>query len=297
MINVSLKSTGQTVLPMVTSFVALASNVLFNYLFIFVFDRGVEGAAIATVIARLIEVSLQIVLINVLKMPVAGKLKNYIAANGEFIKKYIKLVIPVILNELMWALGTSMYNAAYKFCGTEAQGALQISNSVNQLFSVIGMGVGSACGIMLANTLGEGDIERAVRYSRKFMPLSMLISLVMGACLIAGFPLVISVFEVSGAVHLYAFRIMLVLAAMMIFRSFNFTAIVGILRSGGDTMFCFILDMGSVWLIGVPLAFIGAALLKLPIYWVVAMVSMEETFKFFLSGKRVIGLKWARKLV
>ena len=186
-INLSLRSTGQTMLPMATSAVAITSNVLLNYLFIHVLKQGVPGAATATVIARAIEVGLQLALIVAFKMPVVGKLKNYLSADMVFLKKYIKLVTPVVGNEFAWALGTSLYNAAYKYCGTEAQSALHIASSINGLFYVVGMASGTACGIMLANTLGEGDAERAVGYSRKFLLLNTCISLFFGTLMVLAF--------------------------------------------------------------------------------------------------------------
>jgi len=296
-INISLKSVGRTVLPMATSIAALATNLTANYLFLFVFRKGIPGVAMATVIARAVELCLQLILVVARKTPVVGKFKNYFSADAAFVKKYLRLVTPVVLNEFAWALGTSVYNAAYKYCGTEAQGALQISGSVHTMFMVFGMGVGSACSIILANTLGEGDSARAVRYSRKILLLAAIISAATGALLAASFPFVISLFNVPETVRFYAFRIILVMSAALVFKNLNFTAIVGILRSGGDTLFCFLLDMSSVWLIGVPMAFIGAAALGLPVYWVVAMVNAEELFKLTVVGRRVFKNKWANRLI
>jgi len=296
-INLSLRSTGQTLLPMATGLVSIVSNVLLNYLFIRVLKKGVPGAATAAVIARALEVGTQLILINALKMPVVGKLRDYFASDVIFFRKYIKLVLPVILNEFAWALGTSLYNAAYRFCGTAAQAALYVAVSINGLFNVVGMGVGTACGIIMANTLGEGDGTKAVNYSRKSLLLVMCISLITGALMIISFPLSITFFDMPGDARNYAFRLIIILAAGLFFKSFNFMAIVGILRNGGDTVFCFLLDMSTVWFIGVPAAFIGAVAFGLPIYWVFALVQLEEVSKFFFCGKRALSNIWVKKLV
>ena len=296
-VNASLKSCGQTRPPMATSFMALLMNGIFNYIFIFILHKSVQGAAWATVIARMTELIVQLLLVYKLKMPVAGKLKAYAAADVKFLKDFFAIAAPVILNEFTWASGTTLYNVAYKFTGTDGQGAVQISNNIQQLFMVMGLSVGSACGIMLTNCLGAGERDKAIRYSRKCLILSVVLSASMGMLLIAFSPLIVNFFNVSQEVKGLALNILKVIAVGMVFKTFNYTTIVGILRSGGDTIFCFLVDGLSVWLVGVPLAFITAYFIGLPIYWVVAFVYCEEFIKFFISGLRVKRNGWARTLV
>lgn len=296
-VNTALKSMNSTKLPMLTTAIALFCNALLNYIFIYVLNKGVAGAAVATVISRIIEVVVQFLLIKLAKMPLSGKLSDFFAADRAFFKKYILLTLPVILNEFIWGLGTSLYNVAYKFCGTEAQGALQITSTVQNLFQVVGMGVGSAAAIMLSNELGAGENEDAIKHSRKIIVLSLALSVIMSILLLIFSPLLVNIFNVSDSVKAYAYKIVFVIAASMVIKNFNYTTIVGVLRSGGDTLFCMLLDMASVWLIGVPLAFLGAYFLQLPIYWVLAMVQAEELVKFFASGGRTLSNVWAKTLV
>ncbi len=296
-LNISLKSIGQTKIPMFTTMIALSCNFILNYIFIFILKMGVEGAAYATLIARFIELCVQLVLVNLLKLPVIGQIRQYFSADAAFIKKHFMLTYPVILNEFIWALGTSAYNIAYKFTGTEGQGAVQISGTIQNLFGVIGFSVGSAAGIILANTLGANEKEKAIRYSRKSLFLAVALSILMGLVLLLVAPGIISLFNVSDQVKEYAAKIMYVIAAGMVIKTFNFTSIVGILRSGGDTMFCLILDGLTVWLVGVPLAFIGGYFLRLPIYWVVLFVYGEEIVKLFASAYRVFSNIWVKNVV
>lgn len=295
--NVSLRVINQTKFPMFTTFISLISNVIFNYIFIFVMNLGVAGAALGTLCARSIEITIQIILIRKFRLPIGTKIKNYFTANKEFIINFMKITAPVILNEFIWAVGTSIYNIAYKYSGTQAQAAVQISSTVQNLFIVVGMGVGAACGIMLSNSLGAGDIKKAIIYSRKCLVISVILSTFMGIGLIVSSPLIVSMFDVQQVVKDYARYILIVISVGMIFKTFNYTSIVGILRSGGDTKFCLFLDFSSVWFIGVPMAFLGSAFLHLPIYWTVALVFLEEIFKFFISGYRVLTNKWAKSVI
>ncbi len=296
-INAALRATENTKLPMCTTFISLFLNVIFNYIFIFEIGLGVKGAAIATVLARFIELLCQIFLIYRLKMPVAAKLSNYLKADKTFLKGFFKITTPVILNEFMWALGTSIYNMAYKYSGTEAQAAVQISSTIQNLFIVMGNGCGFACGIMLSNALGAGDIKKAISYSRKCLKVSVFLSCIMGVILFLSSDFILLFFDVSDIVKEYAYYLFIVTAVGIIVKTYNYTTIVGILRSGGDTKFCLILDAAGVWLIGIPLAFLGSAVLQLPIYVTVAMVYLEEVMKFFVTTKRVFKNNWARTLI
>lgn len=296
-INTSLRVTGLTKFPMITTFISLISNIVFNYIFIFKLEMGVVGAALGTTVARSIEIIIQIILINVFKTPVVTRIKNYFTADKAFIKEFLVITTPVILNEFIWALGTSIYNIAYKYSGTEAQAAVQISSTVQNLFMVVGMGIGAACGIMLSNALGAGDTKKAIRYSRKCLILAVVLSIIMGAGLIVASPLIVSIFDVKEIVKVYANKILFVISVGMVLKTFNYTSIVGILRSGGDTKFCLYLDFSSVWFIGVPFAFLGSAILSLPIYITVALVYLEEVCKFIVSFKRVLSNKWAKSII
>ena len=295
--NSALRSIGQTRLPMFTTLVSLLFNGVFNYVFIFLCDMGVTGAAIATVIARVAELLLSLVLMRRLGVPVLGPLKEYFTATRAFVRRFFKLVLPVIANEAVWAFGVTMYQVIYQLCGTEAQGAVQITSVAQNLFMVAGFGISSGCGVMLANLLGAGERDTAIAYSRKALKLVAAVSAVMGALLLAASPLILSLYNVSDTVKDSARNVMMVVAAGVVIKTFNFTTIVGVLRSGGDTRYCLYLDLVSVWAIAIPLSLLGAAVLHLPIHWVAALAYSEEIFKVFLSARRVKSNVWAKCVV
>ncbi len=293
----ALRCVRQTRLPMLATVTALICNTIFNYIFIFIFEYGVVGSALGTVIARVFECILMISAVYFFKMPVAGRLKSFFSFDFTYVKNFYQTAIFVILNEFIWALGVSAYNIAYKFTGTEAQGAIQIASTIQSLFLVISMGMGSGSGIMLANALGANEFEKARLYSRKFMKLIPSISFVMGMLLILSSHFILSFFNVDVLVKQYARNIMIVIGFAMILKSFNYTTIVGILRSGGDTKFCLFLDFAGVWFIGVPIAFLTALVFKLPIYWIFALVQLEEVFKAVFSTRRVLSNIWIKNIV
>ncbi|MDR2904127.1 MAG: MATE family efflux transporter [Clostridiales bacterium] len=295
--NAALRCIGQTKIPMCTTIVALLTNAALNYLFIFVFGWGVVGAALATAIARCAELIAQCYIIFAYKLPIAAKIKQYFSFDKQFLKTIGLAIVPVFLNEAVWAVGMTLYNVAYRATGNEAQAAVQISAAVQRLFMVIGFGIGAGSGIMIANTLGMGERADAQKHAWRCLALSVAVSVLMGACLVLFAPFILSSYNVSDVVKDSAFKIMCVIAVAMAFKTFNYTAIVGILRNGGDTKFCLLLDAGCAWLIGVPAAFLGAQVFHLPIYVIVALVSCEELAKFFFTFWRIRLSKWVKCVV
>lgn len=295
------RSIGQAKLPMLVSAVSLGTNTVLNYLMIFGkfgFPRmEVNGAALATLIARLVEVFLMIGVIYVKKYALAGKVKEMFNFSTEFVIKFFKTTTPVILNEGFWSLGMIMYTAAYARISTGAVAAVQISNTVQNIFMVVFFGLGNACAVMIGNNIGANKNETALEYAKKYSIFGPSLGIIMGLAIIFLSPFILSFFNVSASVNSDAIKILIVLGIFMSIKVFNVLLVVGILRSGGDTRFSMFLEIGSVWLIGVPLAFFGALVWKLPIYWVIALVSLEEIVKASIGIPRVISKKWLKNVV
>lgn len=296
-LNAALKSTNVVIQPMITTFISLMSNFILNLLFIFGLNMGVRGAAIATLCARLIELTVQIIMIIKYKRIIGTNLRKYFIFDKEIVNTFFRVCTPVILNEFMWALGNTVYNVAYKYSGTVAQAATQISGTVQNLFMVAGIAIGSACGIIISNTLGAGDSKRAIEYSRKCCGLGIVFSIFMGVILAFASPFIVDIFKVGDEAKTYALYMLYVVSVCMVFKTFNYVTIVGILRNGGDTTFCLLLDTLTVWLIGVPMAFLGSKYLGLPIYVTFAMVYLEEVVKVIISSIRVWKNKWANSVI
>jgi len=295
------RSIGDAKLPMVISSVSLVINTSLNYLFIFgvlfIPPMGVKGAAIATLISRVFEMFLLLFFIYKRDYPLAANISEMLDLSRNFLKRFFKTTTPVILNEAFWSIGMTMYLAAYSRISIEAIAAIHISNTVLHLFMVVAFGMASACTVMIGNEIGSNQQNQAIYYAKKFSILGIFIGLFIGVTLFLSAPYIVTLFNISENVQFSAKRILVVLSIVMIPKVFNTILVVGILRGGGDTRFSMFLDMGSVWFIGVPLAFIGALVLKLPVYWVVALVSFEEIVKALFGIPRLISKKWVRNVV
>ena len=296
-----LRSTGQVKAPMIVSIIALVINTLLNYMLVYGYfnmpKMGVRGSALATVIARTIEVTFLLLLVYKKKFVVAAKPKELFDLSAKFISKFFKITAPVILNESIWALGVSMYAVVYARMGTQVIAATNISATIERITWVIFMGFGNACAVMIGNKIGEGNKEEAFIYAKRFIILGPFFAIFAGIIVIFSSPFLLSAYKVSPTVNNYVSKILVVFACFLWVKVFNFTSIVGILRSGGDTKFCLLLDIGGVWLVGVPLVVLGGLVFHLSIEWVYFLVYLEEVFKFIIGLPRILSKKWINNLV
>ena len=298
----SSRSVGHPKLPMTAAVVSLMINTVLNYILIFgKFGfpvMGIEGAAIATLIARVVEFIIIIGGIYKTIPVLAVSFKNFFTISSDLVKKVGKTAFPVILNEGFWSLGMTAYALVYARIGTEAVAAVMITNTVNNLFMVVGFGLGNASSVMLGNTLGAGEIDKAIDYNKKFLALSIIGGVIVGALIMAIGPFLIrNLYQLTPESYDITLKTLFILALFMSFKFYNTIIVIGTLRSGGDTVYSMAMEITSVWLIGVPLAALGGFVFKLPVYWVVAMVNIEEVFKVLIGLPRLLSNKWAKRLV
>ncbi|MCK8059806.1 MULTISPECIES: MATE family efflux transporter [unclassified Fusibacter] len=298
---ISSRSVGDAKLPMVASVASLITNSILNLVLIFGLlgfpALGVVGAAIATVIARLVEFSIIIGRIFTSDHPLRAKIRDYFDFGRVFAAKILKKSFPVILNEFFWSIGVSLYVAAYARSGTEAYAAVQIAQTVDRIFFVLAFGIGSSAAVMIGNLLGDNKREEAIKYSRYFNMLAVMSGIALGGLLMLTGPLFVKLYNVSDLVRDNAVNIMYVIGFFMTLKICNALQIIGTLRGGGDTTYSLVMEISSVYLIGVPMAFLSTAVWGLPIYICVALVSLEEVTKAVLGFYRLFSDKWANNII
>lgn len=299
--SVALRTTGRPNVPMKISAIAFVTNTVVNYILIFgkfgIPAMGVTGAAWGTVIARFVEIGFVLYTVYSVQGALAASLKELLSWNKEFVNRYLKTTYPVIIAEGAWSLGQVMYSIAYAKLGEEATAAVQITNTIQNIFFVLVRGLANACTVMVGNKIGGGDEEEAYDYAKQFMILSTFMGLILGIIQATTPKLTLMLFSgLEPSLYETSRKLLIVMGLTFVVRVFNSTAIVGVLRGGGDTKFAMVLDVGSVWIIGVPLAFIGALILKLPVYYVLALVTLEEVIKVLVTIPRILSKKWIKNV-
>jgi len=295
-----LRSIGQARLPLYISAASLLVNTLLNYGLILghwgLPALGVRGAAIATVIARSLEISLFFLVIYGRRSILAASPRQLFDLSAAFARRFLKTTVPVILNESLWAVGVTLYIVVYARMGTDVVAAINIAATAERLAMVLFFGIANAAAVMLGHRIGAGELDKSQQEARRFVLLGPLIGIASGLILITAAPLILSFYKVADTVRLSARAILLVYGLVMPVRVFNIINIVGVLRSGGDTRFTLLLDTAGVWLIGVPLAFLGGLVWHLPVEQVVILVVVEEFFKVVLGVWRLRSRKWINRL-
>jgi putative MATE family efflux protein len=291
-----LRSIGDVRTPMVIGLVTLSLNILLSYLLIFGYiglpKMGIMGAATATIIARIIECAGLLIIVYKQKGPSAAPLAEMMRFDGAFFKRMMGKVIPVALNELLWSLGIAMYYVVYARIGTDAIAAMNIAETFGNMSFVMIIGIGNACAILVGNLIGAMENEKAFRYAGRSMVISVLAAVVVGCVILVSAPYILEVYKVSPSVRADTLRIVNILAVVLWIRATNYLLFIGIFRSGGDTRFGFLLDVGAIWLVGVPMALLGAFVLHLPVYLVYLMIISDEVSKFGIGLWRYATRRW-----
>ncbi|SCN26242.1 Na(+)/drug antiporter [Clostridium sp. N3C] len=296
----SLRSIGNTVTPLIVNIAALICNVVFNYILIFgklgFPALGVEGAAIATLISRVVEAVTLVVLVYKDNGVLAAKFSELKDLSFEFLKKSYKIIIPVLLNDVLWALASLIYSFVYGHMGTGATAAIQICNTVNNMFMVVTFGMASASVVMIGNSIGEGKEDQTISYAKKFMIISLYVSILLGVILALTAPLIIELFNVSNEVRRSTLIMLYIISLIFLVRFLGMIMIVGILRGAGDARSALIIEGFTMWFIGVPLTILGAFFFKLPVHLVYALAILEEVVKFILALMRLKSRKWINNI-
>jgi len=258
---------------------------------------GVRGAAIGTASGWTLELVLLLIFIYTQKTPLAANPLTFFSFDVPFFGRVLKTVLPAIANELFWSVGITTYNAIYAHIGTDSIAAININATMEELGFVVFMGLGNACAVMVGNRIGAGKKDEAYETVRRTIIISVSAAWMVGIVVLLLRDTVTNLYDLSPSGINNVRMLMLMMAGTLWIRMFNFSTFIGALRAGGDTRFALIMEICSIWLIGVPAAYVGAFVLHLPVYWVYLMVMLEEIAKAFVSSWRFRSRKWIHDLV
>lgn len=295
-----MRSTGDVKTPTTISVIALLISTFLSYSLIFgkfgLPQLGIQGAAVAAVIARTLECVTLLTVIYMKKSAVAASLRELTDFDAAFVKKVIRPMLPVILNELFWSLGITTYNVIYGRMGTASYAAMSIVNTIEQVCFVVFIGISNATSVLVGNRIGAGREEQAFIYAGRSLGLGVAGGVIVGLILQLVKGPILSLYNVSPEVIYDASRLLNVVSAFLWVRVNNMTIVVGILRAGGDTRFSLFLDGIIIWIVGVPMAYIGAFVLDLPVYYVYLCAMTEEVTKWLIGVPRYRSRKWINNL-
>jgi putative MATE family efflux protein len=295
-----LRSIGEVKLPNYISIATFFLNTILMYGFIFgklgLPQLGVDGVAIASIISRALECVILLAVTYATKSPVAASLRELTHVDFSFIGRFIGPVLPVILNEMLWSFGITAYNAIYGHISTDAVAAMNIVGTIDGVAVVIFIGISGATSIMVGNAIGAGREDDAYIYAGRSLGLATVGGILIGILIAFVKAPILALYHLPPSVVEDASRVLIVTSFFLWVRMNNNTIVVAILRAGGDTIFSLITDGFIIWLVGVPLAWAGAFIFHLPVYFVYLFAMSEEVTKWILGVYRFLSRKWIRNL-
>lgn len=298
----TLRETGETVVPMAAGITAVLVNLCLNYVLIFGHfgapKMGVEGAALATVISRYVELGI-----------VSGWTHSHRERNpfiqgayrslyipGKLLKSIVVKGMPLLVNEFLWSTGIAFMNQCYSICGLDVVPAMNICSTLFNLGSVVYLSMGNAVGIIMGQMLGAGHPEPEVRdTNRKLIAVSVTSGLVFGGLMAAVSGLFPQIYNTTDTVRHLATQLICICAFMMPFGSY-INATYFTLRSGGQTMVTFLFDSCFVWVCCVPLAFCLSRFAHLSILPLYAICQGTDLIKCVIGAFMLKQGKWIQNL-
>ena len=295
-ITLAMRSTERVKLPLVCTSISLVTNIIANYFLIFVAGLGVKGAAIATIISRIIELVMLLGWSNAHNYESCGRFKELLNFNKSFICKFIMIAFPVILNETFWGLGTSVYNGIFAHAGTNAFTAYNITGTISQLTWVFCMGFGNGIGVLIGKKIGEKKIDEAKAYASRSLWFMPLIGICVGILLLPLSKLLPFFFNVEPEIIKTATSILMILIFMYPFNSFCMNWIVGVCRAGGDTVFSAVAEIVVLWCVSIPLGYVAAFVFHLSAPMIYLFFCSESIVKAIIGAIRVKSGKWLHEV-
>ena len=298
-----LKDTGETFIPMVASVISIAVNLVLNYLLIFGsfgFPKmGVAGAALATVIARYIEMGYLILesVRHKKKFPFMDGALRSLKVPLPLVKRIVITGTPLMLNESLWSMGISMITACYATRGLAAVAASNINGTAFNLFSMLLMSMGGAVAIICGQQLGANDIEGAKDSVRKLTAFGVALNIVMGLLLIASSGSIPMIYNTEANVRELAAQMLIISGAFLPLGAVTNCSYFAI-RSGGRTFITFLFDCAYTWVVCLPVAFFLSRFTSISLPWMFFLVQcVDSGLKSVISLIMLKSGIWAKNVV
>ena len=286
-ITFMLRSIEVVKISVLTSSISFVVNVFLNWVLIFgnlgATAMGIKGAAVATLIARIVECLIVLIYFLVVDKKLNFKIAYVFRYDIQLLKDYFKYSFPVVANEIVWASGITLQAAILGKLSSEILAANSIAMVLQQLATLITFGVASAAAVLVGKRLGEGDKDGA----RSTASTIMIWSVILGLCgsltiFILRKPFV-SIYNINQEIKLLAENLLIITSILVFFISIAVNSVVGVLRGAGDTKYAFKVELIALWGIAIPCGFIAGYIVKVPILVAYIFLKIDEPIKSVIA--------------
>lgn len=295
-----MRSVERVMVATVVYLISLICNVILNAVFIFgLFGlpaMGIQGAAAATLISRFLELGLVYGYARLYNRDIKFCFGYFWHVDRMLWTDFLKYALPVVVNEVMWGLGTATNTAVLGHMGSAAVAANSVAQVARQLATVVAFGLSSATAIYLGKTIGEQKLEHAKEYAKRFLILSVVMGAAGGLLILLASPVAAAALSLTEAAKEYLTFMFFVMSYFVIGQSFNTTMVVGIFRSGGDTRFGLILDVSTMWCCSILCGALAAFVFKCSVPVVYVILMSDELIKMPITWMRYRSFKWLKNV-
>lgn len=300
--SATLRETGETVVPMRASVVAVFLNLVLNYVFIYgklgFPVMGVVGAALATVISRFVQVIIVVAWThrNSEKNQFIFSAYKTFKVSPKLWKKIIIMGLPLLINETLWAAGIATETQCFSIRGLSVVAALNINSTIVNVFNIVFIALGDSVAIIVGQILGSNDTKKAKESAYKIITMSTCTCFVIGSLLFLFAPVFPRIYNTSDEVKQLAESLIKVSACVMPLQGFLHSTYFTI-RSGGKTGITFLFDSGFLWVIAVPFSFVLAKYTGLTMVGVFLLVQLADMIKAIIGFFIVKSGIWTQVIV
>ncbi|WP_044915337.1 MATE family efflux transporter [Butyrivibrio sp. WCE2006] len=298
--SLMLRSVGKAHVPLLASCCSFFLNIFCNWVFIFgklgAPAMGVNGAALGTLIARIVEFSIIFGFLLFKDTNIGLRIPDLALQVGDLLPEYIRISIPVLVSDTLLGLGNSAVAVVMGHIGASFVAANSITTVVMSLATVVIQGISQASCTITGITLGKGEVEKAQRQGITFAALGFLIGGIGCLLILAISDLVISAYKIEPETAILAKDLMTALAFVIWFQAANSILTKGTLRGGGDTKFLMVADIIFLWICSIPLGALTGLVLKWPGFWVFIMLRIDQFIKCIVCVIRLKSGKWIKKI-
>ncbi len=301
-INTTFSETGKTKLPMISSITAVFVNLIGNYLLIFghfgLPRLGVNGAAIATVISRFVELGVAIYFTRRYKNELSffrHLFKGFTIPNALAKQITIKGA-PLVLNEVLWSTGIACIAQCYSTRGVDAIAAYNITCTIQNLFFVFSIAMGNSISILVGQQLGAGKLEEAMDTDRKLIVFTFLLSICVGLVLLVSAPFFPSLYNTKQTIRQMS-TAMLQIYGCLVWVGSIYNACYFTLRCGGKTILTFLFDSVGTLCVSFPIGYCVAHFTNISIVPMFLILQCADLYKVILGLYLVHKKTWVQNLV
>lgn len=295
-----MKVCGRAKLSSLIGSLSVLINIFLNAMLIFgigIFPKmNIEGAALATVLARVFETVMVAIAVLGRLCPSFNPRLMLRSGNKELHMDYWRYTVPLLINQIGWGGGVTMYSVIMGHLGSDAVAANSIASIVRSMIASLCWGIASGVGIIIGGMLGRNELDEAKKAGGIFVRLSIWIGAASGVAILAVTPIVLHFIQLAPQAQHYLKYMMLMAAYYIIGNSLNSTIISGVFPSGGDTKFGMLCDVITLWVVVVPMGMIGAFVLKLPVLAVAFILTLDEFVKIPAVYRHYMKYKWVRNI-